>query len=167
MRLATLSAVAAAALAASAASAADVGTPPPAADMHVPPPAAGALYGTCPPPAVHASAGEPLRQLTNIIFRNRNSWVQPPRVVTVAPFETTLPGPQIEVPVQTAYLASSACPPSLGHSPGGSWYDGKLFYYEGATPQRPDAFMVVVEPAQVHIFQRQRWRWGMNAPTYD
>ena len=43
---------------------------------------------------------------------------------------------------------------ALGNAPGGTWYDGKVFYYEGTTPHRPDMFMIVVEPSAVYWPER-------------
>ncbi len=119
-----------------------------AADMHVPAPNA---YGACPPPAVKAKPRASVKSIARLLFLQRGAYVEAPRVATVEPFTGTTPGPYKYIAPQTAFLASSPCPPSLGHSAGGSWYDGKLFYYEGTTPHRPDAFMVVVEPSVVHL----------------
>ncbi len=126
-----------------------------AADMPVPAPNAGASTA-CPPPAVQVASRAPLKTLTTLLFRQRGQWVQPPRVVMVEPFHGVTPGPAKYVPAQTAYLASSRCPPVLGPSAGGSWYDGKVFYYDGTTPHRPDTFMVVIEPAVAHRPKRRR-----------
>ena len=88
---------------------------------HVPSP----LAGGCPVPPVQAEPRKPEPELVDIILKQRKTWVQPPRVVTVEPFEGTIPGPPMYVEAQTAWLASSECPPVLGWSEGGSWYDGK------------------------------------------
>jgi len=125
------------------------------ATFDVPPPV---VYGDCPVPAVEAQARPPEAELPTIFTKVRSTWVQPPRVVTVEPFAGTIPGPPKYIEPQTAWLASSECPPSLGHRPGGSWYDGKTFYYEGTTPQRPDEFMIVVEPSELHRAPRLRLR---------
>jgi len=119
-----------------------------AADLKVPPPTAA--YTSCPPQPVQVRSRTPLKDLTTILFRRRNAWVQAPEVVTVEPFHGPRPNAKKYVPPQTAYLASSPCPPSLGHAQGGSWYDGKVFYYDGQTPHHPDMFMVVTEPGVVH-----------------
>jgi hypothetical protein len=116
-----------------------------------PAPKASLNLGGCPPPAVHAGARAPI---TYKFFHRRMLYVQAPRVVTVEPFDGVIPGPPKYVPPQTAYLASSVCPPSLGPSVGGTWYDGKTFYYRGTTPQRPDKFQIVVEPGTVRGFRR-------------
>lgn len=107
------------------------------------------FFPHCPPPAVHVGARKPEKVLAERVFHMRDRWVQAPRVVYVEPFAAPPVTPKY-VPAQQAYLASSPCPPSLGPSPGGTWYDGKLFYYNGPTPHRPDTFQIVVEPSVVH-----------------
>ncbi|MHA1552917.1 MAG: hypothetical protein ACTSU0_00725, partial [Alphaproteobacteria bacterium] len=126
-----------------------------AADLRVPPPNAGA---GCPPPAVQAQSRQPLKTFATVLFKRRSAYVQPPRVVTVEPFEGITPGPYKYIAPQTAFLASSPCPPSLGYAAGGNWYDGKLFYYDGPTPHRPDGFMIVVEPSVAHLPKRLQTR---------
>jgi hypothetical protein len=52
------------------------------------------------------------------------------------------------VPPQTAYLVSSPtrytecvwpCKDSIHHD----WYDGRLWYHNAGTPNRPDVFMIL------------------------
>jgi len=73
------------------------------------------------------------------------------RIYDVAPYDPRCPQSQprgVYVPPQTAYLASSPtrytecvwpCADAIHHD----WYDGRLFYYNAGTPNRPDVFMIL------------------------
>ena len=74
------------------------------------------------------------------------------RIYDVAPYDPRCPQPGqpvgIYVPPQTAYLVSSPtrytecvwpCADSVHHD----WYDGRLWYYNAGTPNRPDVFMIL------------------------
>ncbi len=73
------------------------------------------------------------------------------RIYDVAPYDPRCPQGQpagIYVPPQTAYLVSSPtrytkcvwpCIDSVHHD----WYDGRLWYHDAGTPNRPDVFMII------------------------
>jgi hypothetical protein len=73
------------------------------------------------------------------------------RIYTVLPYDPGCPsGPPVGlyVPPQTAYLTSSPtrfteclwpCKDARHHN----WYDGKLWYHNAGTPNRPDVFMII------------------------
>jgi hypothetical protein len=73
------------------------------------------------------------------------------RIYDVAPYDPRCPQQQpagVYVPPQAAYLVSSPtrftecvwpCADSVHHD----WYDGRLWYYNAGTPNRPDVFMVL------------------------
>ncbi len=73
------------------------------------------------------------------------------RIYDVAPYDPRCPqGPLtgVYVPPQTAYLVSSPtrytecvwpCKDSVHHD----WYDGRLWYHNAGTPNRPDVFMIL------------------------
>ncbi len=73
------------------------------------------------------------------------------RIYDVAPYDPRCPHGQpagIYVPPQTAYLVSSPtrytecvwpCADSIHHD----WYDGRLWYHDAGTPNRPDVFMIL------------------------
>ncbi len=72
------------------------------------------------------------------------------RIYDVAPYDPRCPQgglAGIYVPPQTAYLVSSPtrytecvwpCIDSIHHD----WYDGRLWYHNAGTPNRPDVFMI-------------------------
>jgi len=73
------------------------------------------------------------------------------RIYDVAPYDPRCPQGQpagIYVPPQAAYLVSSPtrytkcvwpCKDSTHHD----WYDGRLWYHDAGTPNRPDVFMIL------------------------
>jgi hypothetical protein len=73
------------------------------------------------------------------------------RIYDVAPYDPRCPRGQpagVYVPPQTAYLVSSPtrytecvwpCADSIHHD----WYDGRLWYHNAGTPNRPDVFMIL------------------------
>ena len=73
------------------------------------------------------------------------------RIYDVTPYDPRCPrgAPAgVYVPPQTAYLVSSPtrytkcvwpCIDSVHHD----WYDGRLWYYDAGTPNRPDVFMIL------------------------
>ncbi len=73
------------------------------------------------------------------------------RIYDVTPYDPRCPQGQpvgIYVPPQTAYLVSSPtrytkcvwpCIDSVHHD----WYDGRLWYRDAGTPNRPDVFMIL------------------------
>jgi len=73
------------------------------------------------------------------------------RIYDVAPYDPRCPQGKlagIYVPPQTAYLVSSPtrytkcvwpCADSVHHD----WYDGRLWYHDAGTPNRPDVFMIL------------------------
>ncbi len=73
------------------------------------------------------------------------------RIYDVAPYDPRCPQGQpagIYVPPQMAYLVSSPtrytecvwpCIDSVHHD----WYDGRLWYHNAGTPNRPDVFMIL------------------------
>ena len=65
------------------------------------------------------------------------NWWHPrgPRLVYLTPPPDSYP---IYVPPQTAFIVSDFCPNEYRQN----WYDGKLFYYNAGTPQRPDTFVI-------------------------
>ena len=116
-----------------------------AADMQVPP-------AYAPPPAV--ACGAPVVLSAPVARKHHHSKkveTDYVRIYTVTPYDPgcpTTPPAGIYVPPQTAYLASSPtrfidcvwpCSDSRHHD----WYDGKLWYYNAGTPNRPDVFMIL------------------------
>jgi hypothetical protein len=73
------------------------------------------------------------------------------RIFDVAPYDPRCPQRQpqgIYVPPQQAYLVSSPtryteciwpCADAIHHD----WYDGRLWYHNAGTPNRPDVFMIL------------------------
>ncbi len=73
------------------------------------------------------------------------------RIYDVAPYDPRCPHGQpagVYVPPQIAYLVSSPtryadciwpCADSVHHD----WYDGRLWYHDAGTPNRPDVFMIL------------------------
>jgi hypothetical protein len=73
------------------------------------------------------------------------------RIFDVAPYDPRCPQGQpagMYVPPQAAYLVSSPtrytecvwpCIDSIHHD----WYDGRLWYHNAGTPNRPDVFMIL------------------------
>ncbi|CAN5204882.1 hypothetical protein BH10PSE9_BH10PSE9_07050 [soil metagenome] len=115
-----------------------------AADMAGRPP----IY--VPPPV---ACGEPVALYAPVEGKHKHK--QPDtdyvRIYTVLPYNpgcpSGLPVP-LYVPPQTAYLTSSPtryteciwpCKDARHHD----WYDGKLWYHNAGTPNRPDVFMIL------------------------
>ncbi len=73
------------------------------------------------------------------------------RIYDVAPYDPGCPQGQpvgIYVPPQTAYLVSSPnrytkCVWPCADSTHKDWYDGRLWYHDAGTPNRPDVFMIL------------------------
>ena len=73
------------------------------------------------------------------------------RIYDVTPYDPRCPQSQpvgIYVPPQTAYLVSSPtryteCVWPCADAVHRDWYDGRLWYYNGGTPNRPDVFMIL------------------------
>jgi hypothetical protein len=119
-----------------------------AADMAAPPSGAPGGYV----PTVSACA-EVDRAVPVIIDHGRKKLAKSDyvRIFTVAPYDPRCPHgqpAQIYVPPQTAFLVSSPtrftqcdwpCIDDIHHD----WYDGRLWYHNAGTPQRPDVFMII------------------------
>jgi hypothetical protein len=119
-----------------------------AADMAAPPVAQGPYV---PPMASGCAAVD--RTVPVIIDHGRKKLAKSDyvRIFTVAPYDPRCPHgqpAQIYVPPQTAYLVSSPtrftecnwpCIDDIHHD----WYDGRLWYHNAGTPQRPDVFMII------------------------
>jgi hypothetical protein len=128
-------AAAVALLAPAGANAADMAAPPPG---YAPPGTACAVLDRAPPVIIQHG-------------RKKLAETDYARIITVGPYDPRCPHglpPQLYVTPQTAYLVSSPtrftecdwpCIDSIHHD----WYDGRLWYHNAGTPQRPDVFMII------------------------
>ena len=120
-------------------------------------PAAGAYAAdlAVPPPVGYAPAGcVAIDRAPPVVYKHKHKHKQATdyeRIYDVAPYDPRCPQSQpvgIYVPPQTAYLVSSPtryteciwpCANSVHHD----WYDGRLWYHNAGTPNRPDVFMII------------------------
>ncbi len=114
-------------------------------------PAGGALAADLAvgPPAYAPAACASVNRAPPLLKHGRRSDYV--RIFDVAPYDPRCPQGQpvgVYVPPQTAYLVSSPtrytncvwpCKDSIHHD----WYDGRLWYYDAGTPNRPDVFMIL------------------------
>jgi hypothetical protein len=71
------------------------------------------------------------------VYYNIRKWTRSkgPRLVYMNPPPDSYP---VYVPPQQAYIVSDSCPNEYRQN----WYEGKLFYYNAGSPQRPDTFVI-------------------------
>jgi hypothetical protein len=89
-----------------------------------------------PPPAYAAPSYCPPFGTPKVYYEKR-WWMRSkgPRLVYLNPPPEAYP---IYVTPQQAYIVSDPCPNEYRQN----WYEGKLFYYNGGSPQRPDTFII-------------------------
>ena len=116
-------------------------------------PAGGALAADLAvgPPAYAPTSCVAVNRAPPLLMHGHKGSSDYARIYDVAPYDPRCPQGQpagIYVPPQTAYLVSSPtrytkcvwpCKDSVHHD----WYDGRLWYHDAGTPNRPDVFMIL------------------------